>query len=117
MLSRLEQVVGKNVAALISNAASTLARQESLDLDSPTSQYSFWSGSSGPNFVRSDSILADDDYVPCDAPPISKYGPISRMHKDNVGLNQTVQVSVPYRDAANSMVSIGIFASLHNLIW
>lgn len=30
-------------------------------------------------FVRSDSILTDDDYVPFDAPAQSKYGPISRM--------------------------------------
>lgn len=30
-------------------------------------------------FVRSDSILTDDDYVPFDAPTQSKFGPISRM--------------------------------------
>lgn len=30
-------------------------------------------------FVRSDSILTDDDYVPFDAPAQSKFGPISRM--------------------------------------
>lgn len=30
-------------------------------------------------FVRSDSILTDDDYIPFDAPTQSKYGPISRM--------------------------------------
>lgn len=30
-------------------------------------------------FVRSDSILTDDDYVPFEAPAQSKFGPISRM--------------------------------------
>lgn len=30
-------------------------------------------------FVRSDSILTDDDYVPFDTPTQSKFGPISRM--------------------------------------
>ncbi|XP_044271007.1 roquin-1 [Tribolium madens] len=87
VLSQLEKVVGKTAATAISHNATSLARQESQhDLDSPTSPYSFWSGhvNSGPTFVRSDSILAaDDDYVPYDSPAISKYGPISRMHKDN----------------------------------
>ncbi|CAH2002444.1 unnamed protein product [Acanthoscelides obtectus] len=93
VISQLEKVVGKVAATEISNTASTLARQESQhDLDSPTSPYNFWSGqiNSGPTFVRSDSILAaDDDYVPYDSPAISKYGPISRMHKDN-GMTQNV---------------------------
>lgn len=100
VISQLEKVVGKNAATEISNTASSLARQESQhDLESPTSPYNFWTGTisgavnSGPTFVRSDSILAaDDDYVPYDAPAISKYGPISRMHKDN-GINQAVPSS------------------------
>lgn len=104
MISQLEKVVGKNAATEISNTASSLARQESQhDLDSPTSPYNFWTGqiNSGPTFVRSDSILAaDDDCVPYDCPTISKFGPISRMHKDN-GINQ----SAPYRDSA-SLVTI-----------
>ncbi|RZC34573.1 roquin-1, partial [Asbolus verrucosus] len=87
VISQLEKVVGKNAATAISNNATSLARQESQhDLDNPTSPYTFWTGhaNSGPTFVRSDSILAaDDDYVPYDSPAISKYGPISRMHKDN----------------------------------
>lgn len=98
---QLEKVVGKNVATAISNTATNLARQESHDLESPTSSsIQFWTGqiTPGPSFVRSDSILADDDYVPYDAPCISKYGPISRMHKDNVQMNQ-----VSYRDGSNSM--------------
>ncbi|CAG9761632.1 unnamed protein product [Ceutorhynchus assimilis] len=86
VISQLEKVVGKNAATEISNNATTMARQESQhDLDSPTSPYNFWTGqiNSGPTFVRSDSILAaDDDYVPYDAPAISKFGPISRMPKD-----------------------------------
>ncbi|XP_028132577.1 roquin-1 isoform X1 [Diabrotica virgifera virgifera] len=93
VISQLEKVVGKNAATEISNHASTLARQESQhDLESPTSPYNFWPHitTSGPTFVRSDSILAaDDDCVPYDSPAISKYGPISRMHKDN-GINQSV---------------------------
>lgn len=82
VISQLEKVVGKNAAISISNTATTLARQESYDLDSP---YTFWSGqiNSGPTFVRSDSILKDDDYVPYDAPCVSKFGPISRMHKES----------------------------------
>ncbi|XP_050312443.1 roquin-1 isoform X2 [Anthonomus grandis grandis] len=85
VLTQLEKVVGKSAATEISNTACTLARQESLhDPDSPSSPYNFLSGqiTSGPTFVRSDSILAaDDDYVPYDCPAISKYGPISRMQK------------------------------------
>ncbi|CAG9856052.1 unnamed protein product [Phyllotreta striolata] len=97
VISQLEKVVGKNAATEISNNACTLARQESQhDMDSPTSPYNFWTGhiNTGPTFVRSDSILAaDDDYVPYDSPAISKYGPISRMHKDSA-MNQ----SGPFRD-------------------
>ncbi|KAF5287765.1 hypothetical protein FQA39_LY15701 [Lamprigera yunnana] len=102
VISQLEKVVGKNAAISISNTATNLARQESYDLDSP---YTFWSGqiNSGPTFVRSDSILKDDEYVPYDAPCVSKFGPISRMHKDNVSANQ---VSSQFRDStiSNSMV-------------
>lgn len=99
VISQLEKVVGKNAATVISNNATSLARQETQpDLDSPTSPYTFWTGHTGPTFVRSDSILADDDYVPYDAPCVSKFGPISRMHKDNVQINQSVQVSAPFRE-------------------
>ncbi|XP_030763217.1 roquin-1 isoform X2 [Sitophilus oryzae] len=96
VIMQLEKVVGKSAATEISNNASSLARQESQhDLESPTSPYNFWTGhiSSGPTFVRSDSILAaDDDYVPYDAPAISKYGPISRMPKEN---EQSLQIRKP----------------------
>lgn len=96
VILKLEKVVGKNAATEISNTASNLARQESQnDLDSPKSPYTFWTGGvpSGPTFVRSDSILAaDDDYVPYDPSAIGKFGPISRMHKDNV-INQSVSNS------------------------
>ncbi|XP_017769975.1 PREDICTED: roquin-1 isoform X3 [Nicrophorus vespilloides] len=102
VISQLEKVVGKNKATAISNSASNFARQESAhDLDSPTSPYSFFTSiNPGPTFVRSDSILADDDYVPYDAPCVSKYGPISRMHKDNVSMNQSVQVPASFRDGS-----------------
>lgn len=84
VIQQLEKVVGKNAATEIQTMASNLARQESQqDLDSPASPCS-WHISPGPTFVRSDSILtSDDDYVPYDTPAISKYGPISRMPKDN----------------------------------
>ncbi|XP_031356684.1 roquin-1 isoform X2 [Photinus pyralis] len=94
VISQLEKVVGKNAAITISNTATNLALQESYDLDSP---YTFWTGqiNSGPTFVRSDSILKDDEYVPYDAPCVSKFGPISRMHKENVPTNQ---VSTQFRE-------------------
>lgn len=100
----MEKVVGKNAAAAISNSATNLARQESHqhDLDSPTSPY-YWPThiNSGPTFVRSDSILADDDFVPYEAPCVSKYGPISRMHKDNVGIGQ---MHAPSQNLSANMV-------------
>lgn len=106
VISQLETIFGKTATTAISNTATTLARQES-DLDSPTSPYTFWSHiSTGPTFVRSDSILAEDDYVPYDAPCVSKYGPISRMHKDNA-VNQNVQVPTTYKEGSvgTSLVS------------
>lgn len=113
VISQLEKVVGKNVATEISNTASSLARQESQnDLDSPKSPYTFWTGAitSGPTFVRSDSILAaDDDYVPYDPPTIGKYGPISRMHKDNV-INQSIPAPCI---EPSSMVRVTIYSILY----
>ncbi|CAH0546116.1 unnamed protein product [Brassicogethes aeneus] len=105
VLTQLEKVVGKNAATEISHTAATLARQESMqDCESPTSPYNFFGShvfNTGPTFVRSDSILtADDDYVPYDSPAISKYGPISRMPKDN-GMGQPMPVS-GFRDGGVS---------------
>lgn len=81
VISQLEKVVGKTAALAISNNANTLARQESIDCES---SITFWTGqiNSGPTFVRSDSILKDDDYVPVEAPCVGRFGPISRMHKE-----------------------------------
>lgn len=105
VISQLETIFGKTATTVISNTATNLARQES-DLDSPTSPYSFWSHiSTGPTFVRSDSILAEDDYVPYDAPCVSKYGPISRMHKDNA-VNQSLPTSYKDGNLTTSMVGI-----------
>lgn len=105
VLSQLEKVVGKNAATAISNSATNLARQETQhhDLDSPTSPY-YWPShisTGGPTFVRSDSILADDEYVPYEAPCVSKYGPISRMHKDNVSMGAAA--AAQFRENANLM--------------
>lgn len=104
VITQLEKVVGKNAASEISTMASNMARQEQVqDLDSPSSPCS-WQIPSGPTFVRSDSILtADDDYVPYDSPAISKYGPISRMPKDN-GLSQSLQASFREPSLSSSMV-------------
>lgn len=103
VISQLEKVVGKNAATIISNTASTQAKQDSSPIGEfeGTPPYIFWTGTinSGPTFVRSDSILkAEDDYVPFDT-PISKYGPISRMsNKDNITNTQSVQVSSTFGD-------------------
>ena len=104
VILRLETLFGKSTATAISHTATTLARQES-EIDSPTSQYTFLTQiNQGPTFVRSDSILADDDYVPYEAPSsVSKYGPISRMQKDNMGVNQSVQAT--YKDGSTHLVS------------
>lgn len=102
VISQLEKVVGKRAATVISNTACTQAKQESLPVGEyeGTPPYLFWTGNmnAGPTFVRSDSILkAEDDYVPFDT-PISKYGPISRMSKDNITNSQSVQVSSTFGD-------------------
>lgn len=111
VISQLEKVVGKRAATVISNTASTQAKQESSSLGDfeGTPPYVFWTENinTGPTFVRSDSILkAEDDYVPFDT-PISKYGPISRMSKDNITNSQSVQVSSTFGDntISTSMVS------------
>lgn len=102
VISQLEKVVGKRAATAISNSATTQAKQDAVpsgDFEG-TPPYFFWTGNinSGPTFVRSDSILkAEDDYVPFDT-PISKYGPISRMSKDNITNTQSVQVSSTFGD-------------------
>lgn len=102
VISQLEKVVGKRAASVISNTASSQAKQDVLPLGDfdGTPPYYFWTSNinTGPTFVRSDSILkAEDDYIPFDT-PISKYGPISRMSKDNVTNTQSVQVSSTFGD-------------------
>lgn len=100
VISQLEKVVGKRAASVISNTASNQAKHDSSSLDEGTPPYYFWTGNinSGPTFVRSDSILkAEDDYVPFEI-QTSKYGPISRMSKENVTNSQSVQVSSTFGD-------------------
>lgn len=99
VISQLEKMVGKDAAFEISTSAHNLARQESqIDPESPLLPASGWTFTPGPTFVRSDSILAaDDSDVPYDPPSISKFGPISRMQKDN-GLAQ--QLSGNFRDGS-----------------
>uniref|UniRef100_A0A1B0CIZ0 RING-type E3 ubiquitin transferase n=2 Tax=Lutzomyia longipalpis TaxID=7200 RepID=A0A1B0CIZ0_LUTLO len=46
---------------------------------SNTNPQSYHIDTSRDPFVRSDSLLADDEYVPFEAQPSSKFGPISRM--------------------------------------
>lgn len=103
VISQLEKVVGKTAASIISNSATTQAKQDSSPVGGfdGAAPYYFCMGqmNTAPTFVRSDSILkAEDDYVPFDTPCVSKYGPISRMPKDNVGGSQTVQVSSTFGD-------------------
>lgn len=103
VISQLEKVVGKTAASVISNSASTQAKQDTAPISglegTPPYYFCMAPMNTGPTFVRSDSILkAEDDYIPFDTPCVSKYGPISRMPKDNLGNNQTVQVSSSFGD-------------------
>lgn len=51
---------------------------------------------------RSDSIMADDEFIPFDPPIVSKYGPISRMSKTILRPNSSVQVSASFGDGTIS---------------
>lgn len=99
VISQLEKVVGKNKATAISNTATNNARQEH-EMENSGSPFNFNTSisHSGPTFVRSDSILTDDDYVPYDGGNTAgKYGPISRMPKDNMCMPSNVSMS-QFRD-------------------
>ncbi|XP_044734372.1 roquin-1 [Chrysoperla carnea] len=94
IITQLEKVVGKNAATAISHSATNQARVLPTPTDTENS-FSIWTSNNslGPTFVRSDSILMDDEYVPFEAPCVSKYGPISRMNKSP---GHSVQVSSPF---------------------
>lgn len=70
-------------------------------------------------FVRSDSILTDDDYVPFDAPAQSKFGPISRMSAKtspySTGMRHQTQIAnlefIVYGRFADDLM----FASQHTI--
>jgi len=51
---------------------------------------------------RSDSVMADDEFIPFDPPIVSKYGPISRMSKTILRPNSSVQVSASFGDGTIS---------------
>lgn len=57
-------------------------------------------------FVRSDSILTDDDYVPFEAPAQSKFGPISRM--------STKQTSYPTNHMEEALANQSFFNGSSN---
>lgn len=40
-------------------------------------------------FIRSDSLLTEDDFVPFEAQPLSKFGPISRFIGPTSTVNKT----------------------------
>lgn len=93
ILSQLEKVVGKNAVSAISNRGGG----NNGNGGNPNDDFSIWSNSLGPTFVRSDSILMDDDYVPFEAPVnVSKYGPISRMN------SKQTNVQSPFGDTTIS---------------
>ncbi|PSN35868.1 hypothetical protein C0J52_11651 [Blattella germanica] len=125
IISQLEKVVGKSAASAISSSASSQARVTpvfpSTDNQANTSTYSIWTsggilhtGRGGnsqvshiaaaghPTLYRSDSILADDEFIPFDPPIVSKYGPISRMSKTILRPNSSVQVSASFGDGTIS---------------
>ncbi|XP_069705401.1 roquin-1 [Periplaneta americana] len=126
IISQLEKVVGKSAASAISSSASSQARVSSAypttDNHTNTSTYSIWTsggilhtGRGGNSQVshiaaaghpttlyRSDSIVADDEFIPFDPPIVSKYGPISRMSKTILRPNSSVQVSASFGDGTIS---------------
>lgn len=126
IISQLEKVVGISAASAISSSTSSQARATTsfpnTDNDVCTSTYSIWtsggilhtgrgSGSQVSHistaaqpaaFYRSDSILADDEFIPFDPPIVSKYGPISRMSKAILRPSSSVQVSSSFGDGTIS---------------
>ncbi|KDR20501.1 roquin-1 [Zootermopsis nevadensis] len=126
IISQLEKVVGKSAASAISSSASSQARATSVfpstDNLANTATYSIWTsggilhagrgGSSQLSHItttghpstlyRSDSVLADDEFIPFDPPIVSKYGPISRMSKTVLRPNSSVQASASFGDGTIS---------------
>ncbi|XP_067001149.1 roquin-1 [Anabrus simplex] len=126
IISQLEKVVGKSAASAISSSACSQARVTTsfpnTEKDVCTSTYSIWtsggilhtgrgSGSQVSHITtaghpttlyRSDSILADDEFIPFDPPIVSKYGPISRMSKTILRPSNSVQVSASFGDGTIS---------------
>ncbi|XP_015586020.1 roquin-2 isoform X2 [Cephus cinctus] len=86
IISQLENIVGKQTPPQMKSNYEIQG-----DLLSPN--FSIWTNAPGnqmtstpninysSNFRRSDSIQLDDEFVPYDATPASKYGPISRVSK------------------------------------
>ncbi|PNF24679.1 hypothetical protein B7P43_G17554 [Cryptotermes secundus] len=126
IISQLEKVVGKSAASAISSSATSQARVTSAfpctENQANTATYSIWTsggilhtGRGGNSQVshiaaaghpaalyRSDSIMADDEFIPFDPPIVSKYGPISRMSKTILRPNSSVQVSASFGDGTIS---------------
>ena len=60
------------------------------------------------NYRRMDTMVFDDEFVPFETPPASKYGPISRLSKSLVRSSSGVQDTTIYGDAlAQSVQTIG----------
>ncbi|XP_012257083.2 roquin-1 [Athalia rosae] len=98
IISQLENIVGKQTPVQLKTSNTSQG-------DQLTSNFSIWTTASGTQvpppsninygttFHHSDSILLDDEFVPFDTPPASKYGPISRVTKPLVRSPNAVQAS------------------------
>ncbi|XP_046410424.1 roquin-1 [Neodiprion fabricii] len=94
MLLHRRNEIKKQLENIVGKQSTTQAKTNNTTQGDPlTSNFSIWTNISGSqissssninhgnNFHHSDSILLDDEFVPFDAPPASKYGPISRVSK------------------------------------
>ncbi|XP_043286038.1 roquin-2 [Venturia canescens] len=101
IIAQLENIVGK-----------PSPQQMKMNYDIQSNQnpnYSIWTNNPqmaqgshinyGTNYRRSDAMLFDDEFVPFEAPPASKYGPISRVSKTLMRPNNGIQGSAIYGDA------------------
>nr|CAD7423285.1 unnamed protein product [Timema monikensis] len=131
IILQLEKMVGKSAASVITSSAVCQTRVTTSFPNSHdhvcTSTYSIWTSggilhtggkvsqgaghhqhlpvlghTTTPIYTRSDSLQADDEFIPFDPPHVSKYGPISRMSKSVLRPSSSVQASSTFGDATIS---------------
>nr|CAD7195466.1 unnamed protein product [Timema douglasi] len=131
IILQLEKMVGKSAASAITSSAVCQTRVTTSFPNSHdhvcTSTYSIWTSggilhtggkvsqgaghhqhlpvlghTTTPIYTRSDSLQADDEFIPFDPPHVSKYGPISRMSKSVLRPSSSVQASSTFGDATIS---------------